>query len=173
MTTHGDGRAFVGALVLYAAFFGAFFSKSLSTDELIAVGDALDFGVAAYLSSPSLWTEGLYSGYPIEADPQSLIFYPVLQIFRLLGLGWNVFMVTPFVVASASSFLLVRRLTGSNLAAAFSGICSASAVPCSATWATSISCMPCRGRRLRSTASSAFERGTCGRVRPSPRWRSR
>ncbi len=122
MTTQKDGRHLAAAFVLYAAFFVAFFGKSLSTDELIAPSDALDFGVAAYLSPPSLWTQGLYSGYPIAADPQSLIFYPVLQLFRYFGLGWNLFMVTPFVVASACCFLLVRRLTGSTIAAAFSGL---------------------------------------------------
>jgi hypothetical protein len=121
MTARRDVRAFIAALLLYAVFYSAVFLKSLLSGEYIAPSDALDFGVASYLSSPSLWTQGLYSGYPIAADPQSLIWYPVLQLFRILGVGWNAFMVAPFVLASATCFLLVRRLTRSNIAATFSG----------------------------------------------------
>lgn len=63
----------------------------------------------------------MYSGYPIAADPQALTWYPVLHLFRLLGLDWNGFLISAYVVASATCFLLVRRLTGSNLAGVFSG----------------------------------------------------
>jgi len=121
--TRNDGRAFALALLLFSLFFSLVFLQGLrSTDYLIAPGDALDLGVADYLAPPSLWTEGLYSGHAIAADPQSLTWYPVLHLFRLLGLGWNVFMVAPYVLASAACFLLVRRLTGSTIAGVFSGI---------------------------------------------------
>ena len=120
--TRNDGRAFTLALVLFSLFFSLVFLQGLrSADYLIAPGDALDLGVADYLAAPSLWTEGLYSGYAIAADPQSLTWYPILHLFRLLGLGWNVFMVAPYVVASAACFLLVRRLTGSTIAGIFGG----------------------------------------------------
>jgi membrane protein YfhO len=120
--TRNDGRAFFLACVLFSLFFGLVFVQGLRSEYLIAPGDALDLGVADYLSAPSFWTEGLYSGYPIAADPQSLTWYPVLQLFRLLGVGWNVFMVAPYVVASAACFLLVRRLSGSTIAGVFSGL---------------------------------------------------
>lgn len=121
--TSKDGRAFALALVVFAAFFAAVFSEGLrSRQYLIAPSDALDLGVADYLSTPSYWTEGLYSGYPIAADPQSLTWYPVLQLFRLLGIGWNVFMIAPYVLASATCFLFVRRLTASNIGGAFGGL---------------------------------------------------
>ena len=121
--TRNDGRAFTLALVVFSLFFGLVFLQGLrSADYLIAPGDALDLGVADYLATPSLWTEGLYSGYPIAADPQSLTWYPVLHLFRLLGLGWNIFMVAPYVVASATCFLLVQRLTSSTVAGFFGGL---------------------------------------------------
>jgi len=120
--TRNDGRAFALALVLFSLFFSLVFLQGLrSADYLIAPGDALDLGVADYLARPSLWTEGLYSGHAVAADPQSLTWYPVLHLFRLLGLGWNAFMVAPYVLASAACFLLVRRLTGSTAAGVFSG----------------------------------------------------
>ena len=103
MPSRRDGRACLVAFAGYAVFFTAFFWQSLTTGELIAPSDALDFGVAGYQAAPSLWTQGLYSGYPIAADPQSLIFYPLLELFRVLGIGWNLFMVAPFIVAATGS----------------------------------------------------------------------
>jgi len=111
----------VGALLSYGIFFTLFFLKSLLTGNFIAPSDSLDFGVAAYLSSPSLWTQGMYSGYPIAADPQSLTWYPVLHLLRGLGLGWNGFLISAYVIASTTAFLFVRRLTTSTAAGVFSG----------------------------------------------------
>ena len=122
MPSRRDGRACLVAFAGYADFFTAFFWQSLTTGELIAPSDALDFGVAGYQAAPSLWTQGLYSGYPIAADPQSLIFYPLLELFRVLGIGWNLFMVAPFIVAATGTFLLVRRVTGSTVAGVFGGL---------------------------------------------------
>jgi hypothetical protein len=117
-----DVRAFAAALLAYAAFYGAFFWKSLASGDYIAPSDSLDFGVAAYLSPFALWTEGMYSGYPIAADPQSLTWYPVLRLFHLVGADWNVFLISAFAIASATCFLFVRRLTGSNVAGILGGI---------------------------------------------------
>ena len=114
---------FLAALLLYGLFYAAFFFQSFLTGYYIyiAPGDSFDTGIAAYLSSPALWTQGMYSGYPIAADPQGLTWYPVLHLFRALGVDWNIFLIAGYVVASATGFLFVRRLSGSNLAGAFSG----------------------------------------------------
>jgi hypothetical protein len=117
-----DIRAFAVATAAYTTFFGAIFWRSLSSDNFIAPSDSLDFGVAAYLSPFALWTEGMYSGYPIAADPQSLTWYPVLRLFRLVGADWNVFLISAFVIASATCFLFVRRLTGSTVAGILGGV---------------------------------------------------
>jgi hypothetical protein len=118
---HRDIRAFALAVLLYGGFYAVFFLRSLLTGNFIAPSDSLDFGVAAFLATPSLWTQGMYSGYPIAADPQSLTWYPVLHLFRFLGLDWNGFLISAYVIASATCFLFVRRLTGSSLAGAFGG----------------------------------------------------
>ena len=116
-----DARAFAAALAGYAAFYGGFFLRSLLSGNLIAPSDSLDFGVAAYLSRPMLWTGAMFSGYPIAADPQSLTWYPLLHLFRLAGLDWNLFLISAYVIASATTCLFVRRLSGSTLAGIFSG----------------------------------------------------
>ena len=116
-----DARAVAVAFPLYVAFYCGFFYQSFLSNNFIAPSDSLDFGVAAYLSEPAIWTQGMYSGYPIAADPQSLTWYPVLHLFRFAGLDWNLFLISAYMIASTGCFLLVRRMTGSNLAGAFSG----------------------------------------------------
>src|SRR3954469_20121012 len=83
-TARREARAFVAAVLLFSAFYFVFFLRDLLSGNYLAPGDSLDFGVADYLSSPALWTEGMWSGYPIAADPQSLTWYPALQLFRAL-----------------------------------------------------------------------------------------
>jgi hypothetical protein len=117
-----DVRAFAAALSAHAALYGAFFWKSLASGDYIAPSDSLDFGVSAYLSPLALWTEAMYSGYPIAADPQSLTWYPVLRLLRLAGADWNIFLISAFAIASATCFLFVRRLTRSNLAGILGGV---------------------------------------------------
>jgi hypothetical protein len=110
------------ALAIFSAFYGAFFLRSLLSGNYIAPSDSLDFGVADYLSRPGLWSRGIWAGYPIAADPQSLVWYPPLQLFRILHLGWNLFLLSAYVVASTTCFLFVRRVNGSTLAAVLSGL---------------------------------------------------
>jgi hypothetical protein len=120
-TARGETGAFLAALLMYGLFYTAFFLQSFLSRNYIAPSDSLDFGVADYLSSPVLWTEGMWSGYPIAADPQSLTWYPVLRLFRALGADWNLFLIAAYVLTSATAFLFVRRLARSTLAGAFSG----------------------------------------------------
>ena len=116
------GPATAAAVLLFAAFYAAVFYQSLTSGLYIAPSDSLDFGLAAFLSPQTLWTDGMYSGYPIAADPQSMTFYPPFQAARWLGAGWNAFMISAFVIASTTAFVLVRSLTGSALAGAFAGV---------------------------------------------------
>ncbi len=120
-TARGEAVAFIGALVLYGVFFAAFFRTSVMTGDYIAPSDSLDFGVADYLAPLEIWTQAMWSGYPIAADPQSLTWYPLLRLFRLFGADWNTFLVSAYVLASAAGFLFVRRLAHSTAAGVFAG----------------------------------------------------
>ena len=121
-TARGEVRAFLLALAMFSLFYATFFLRSLLSGNYIAPSDSLDFGVADYLSRPALWSEGIWSGYPVAADPQSLTWYPPLRVFRALGIDWNIFLISAYVLASTTCFLLVRRITRSPLGAVFSGI---------------------------------------------------
>lgn len=116
-----DAVGFGAALLLYGLFYAAFFLQSYIRPNYLAPSDSFDFGVSAYLSRPELWSNGIWSGYPVAADPQSLTWYPLLHLFRALGIHWNSFLISAYAIASASTFLFVRRLTRSTLAGAFAG----------------------------------------------------
>jgi hypothetical protein len=115
-------RALLLGATAFSLFFGLFFSRSLLRGNYIAPSDSLDFGLAAFLSGQHLWTDGMFSGYPVAADPQALLWYPVFQIVRVAGLGWNLFMILPYIIAGTAMFLLIRRMTGSALAGLFGGL---------------------------------------------------
>ncbi len=110
------------ALGSYIAFYLLFFGRSFSTGRYIAPSDSFDFGLSAFLSRQEIWTEYLFSGYPIGADPQALMWYPVFRMFVSVGYGWNLFLLAPFVIASFTCFLFVRHLGARPPAAFFSGV---------------------------------------------------
>ena len=56
------------ALGSYIAFYLLFFGRSFSTGRYIAPSDSFDFRLSAFLSRQEVWTEYLFSGYPIGAD---------------------------------------------------------------------------------------------------------
>ncbi|MEW5982074.1 MAG: hypothetical protein AB1806_06850 [Acidobacteriota bacterium] len=119
------GLLAAAAAGVYVAFFGAFFHQSFTSGNYVAPSDSLDFGVSAFLSIQSFWTGAMYSGYPIAADPQALMWYPLFRAARAIQpswLGWNLFLLSAYPIAAFTCFLLVRLLTGSFLAALFSGL---------------------------------------------------
>ena len=121
-TIRSDIGGAAAALLMFTLFYGAFFLRSLLSGNYIAPSDSLDFGVADYLSPPALWTDTIWSGYPVAADPQALMWYPLLRLFRALGIHWNIFLLSAYVIASTTCFMLVRRITRSAVAGTFSGI---------------------------------------------------
>src|SRR6476646_10458975 len=112
---------FLLALLCYALFFAIFFLQSFTSGNLLAPSDSFDFGVADYLARPMVWTDGMFSGYPIAAEPQSLTWYPLLQAGRILHVDWYSFLISAYFITGASAFLLVGGVTTSNVAGAFGG----------------------------------------------------
>ena len=118
----GDPAAFGVALVGYSLFFLGFFAQSLRGANEIAPGDVLDFGLSTFLSPTTVWTDAMYSGYPIIADPQSLSWYPIFHLMRALGFSRTLFVIAEYGLPSTTAFLLVRRITASTTAGIFGGI---------------------------------------------------
>ena len=88
----------------------------------IAPGEPLVSVLSTLLSLTTVWTDAMYSDYPIIADPQALSWYPIFHLMRALGFSWTLFEIAGYVLASTTAFLLVRRITASTTAGIFGGI---------------------------------------------------
>ncbi len=113
----------VTAAVGYSLLYTAFFAPVLFAGRVLANGDGFLFGLPAFLAGRELWTDMLFAGYPTAADPQMMAWYPVAAIFALAGLdGFNLFVLSGYVLASTFAFGYARALTGSTLGGAVAGL---------------------------------------------------
>jgi hypothetical protein len=104
-------------LLGFAAFFVVLFSPVLFSKDLLAAGDALFEHLPAFLTQNQLWQPLLGLGYPAFADPQWQMFYPVARVFGLFGIsGWNLYVISPFVIGAAGTYGYLRYLTKSRSA---------------------------------------------------------
>jgi hypothetical protein len=104
----------------FGVLFLAFFSPVLFRGTLLAAGDNLVFFLPAFLRPRTWWTPFIYSGYPIAAEPQLQMYYPLSWLCAQLG-QWNLFVVTAYVVAGAGTYAYVFTLTQSIRAAVVGG----------------------------------------------------
>lgn len=113
----------VTAAVGYSLLYTAFFAPVLLAGRVLANGDGFLFGLPAFLSGHELWTDMLFAGYPTAADPQMMAWYPVAAVLSLGGLdGWNLFVLSGYVLASTFAFGYARALTGSTLGGVVAGL---------------------------------------------------
>lgn len=118
-----SSRTLLAAALAYAAFFTLLFSPVLLGGRLLAPGDGITQNIPSYEASATVWTPLLFSGYPIGADPQALVFYPPARICRLLGLSFNVFVMLAYVIAATATFAYVRAAGTRGTAALAAGLC--------------------------------------------------
>ncbi|MDT7602617.1 MAG: hypothetical protein QOF61_614, partial [Acidobacteriota bacterium] len=105
----------------YALFFAAFFSPVIFGGRLLAPGDDTHY-YAPNFFAPRVWWETLvWMGTPAFADPQAMMWYAPRLICRLLPHGWNIFMLSAYVLAASFTHGYVFRLTRSRLAATVGG----------------------------------------------------
>jgi hypothetical protein len=112
---------------IFTLLFLGLFSQELFSTQLFAIGDNITYYLPALLGDRSLWTNLIFSGYPIFADIQNMTWYP--PAFLLQGLRehhpialWNLFIVLPYSLAGSFTYGYVYTLTRSRLAAMLSGI---------------------------------------------------
>lgn len=87
----------------------------------MASADGINYFLPNFFSMSSLWTNHMFGGYPIAADVQSMTFYPLAILARLLG-RWNLFIVVAYVLLSSFTYGYVYNQTKSKLAGLSSGI---------------------------------------------------
>ncbi|HEV3255270.1 MAG TPA: hypothetical protein VG013_00185, partial [Gemmataceae bacterium] len=118
-------RALTHAGVVVSAFallYGAFFSPVLLSGLLLAPGDASNLSLPHLYASRAPWSPLIYSGFPVMADPQNMMWYPPAVLFSLAPGCWNGFVLAAYVLASSFTYGYIYRLTGSRPAAFVGGI---------------------------------------------------
>lgn len=110
-------------LLFYSLLFLLFFSPALFfSSSLIGPVDGVFYHQPYFYSEKVLWDTLLSSGFPMMADPQVMAFYLPAVLFSFVPDGYNLFIVSAYVLASCFTYGYVYSLTASRLAAFASGI---------------------------------------------------
>lgn len=119
----GKGLSIGLAALVYLLYLSVIFQPLLSDNLLLAYEDGRVQNYPAFASIEQQWTANLLCGFPVLADPQVSTFYPLMQICRHVFWGFNLYQLSPLLLAMLGTFIFLRRLTGSNFGALLAGIC--------------------------------------------------
>lgn len=112
------GAVFGGFLLFYLAFFAIV----LFGDRLLAYGDGIIYYLPAYYAPKGLWTDLIFGGYPLGADPQNMTWYPPAMLFSWIPGSWNFFVLLAYVLAASFTYCYVYALTASPIASVGAGL---------------------------------------------------
>ena len=111
-----------GPLLFFTVLFVLFFSPIIFTGYLLAPNDGGNYSLPNCYSPRTLWTNLLFSGYPVAADPQAQTWYPLAFLFSLFPNSWNVYMISAYVLSACFMFGYVWTVTHSRMAGLVAGI---------------------------------------------------
>jgi len=94
----------------------------LFSEKLLAPGDGITYFLPALYSAKTLWTDLIFAGYPIAAEPQNQTWYPLSFLFNSSPQLWNAYVVIAYVLAASFSYCYMYIVTRSRLAAIATGI---------------------------------------------------
>ena len=105
----------------YSCLFILFFSPIVFLPQLLFYSDGT---LADFYLQAELWTNHFYAGYPVFATPEKQYSYPLRFIFSWLpqAMGFNLFVISAYVMASVFTFGYVYRLTGAVFPAFAAGL---------------------------------------------------
>jgi hypothetical protein len=106
----------------FSLFYTLFFSPVLFSSRLLAPGDGIAYYLPAFYGAKTLWTNLIFGGYPIAADPQNMTWYPPAFLLGLIPHSWNAFIVLAYVLAGSFAYCYVYIVTKSKLAATVTGL---------------------------------------------------
>lgn len=109
-------------ITLFSIFFSAYFSPLLLAGKLLAPGDGYIFHYPAFKLPWKIWEPNILAGYPLFADPQFQLWYPL----RWLVPDFNFFIISAYVTAASLTAGYLYWKTQSALAAAAAGLVYAS-----------------------------------------------
>jgi hypothetical protein len=106
----------------FALFYTIVFAPGLVGERVLAFDDGIRYFLPAYNSPLSLWTDLVFGGYPVAADPQNMTWYPVAALLRWIPGSWNVFFGLGYVLAASFAYCYAYTLTRSRLASVVGGL---------------------------------------------------
>lgn len=109
-------------LFLFVLIYVLFFGVVIFNHKLLGPGDGFIESLANFTADKNAWTQNLYNGYPLQADPQVMAWYPVEVILNFFHLSFNVYEMLAFIFASFFTYLFSFKLTGYTLPSIASGI---------------------------------------------------
>ncbi len=116
----GGRSHYAVALVFFVSLFVIYFSSVIFSEGAFPA----DGYLADFHSPLELWTNYFYSGYPIYAAPDKQYAYPIRLVFTFFPniIGFNLFVVSAYILASMFTYGYVYHLTNSKFSAYGSAI---------------------------------------------------
>lgn len=84
--------------------------------------DNLEFFLPAFLSEPKLWEPLGSLGFPVSADPQFQVFYPLRYLFPATEAGYHVYVFSALVIGAFFAYRYAHFLGGAFLPAVIAGL---------------------------------------------------
>jgi len=112
----------VSPFLFFFGLFVLFFSPVIFSDLLLAPLDGFRYGLPNLYSERTLWTNLLFSGFPIAADPQAQTWYPLAFLFSLFADSWKAYIISAYVLSACFMFGYVWTVTQSRMAGLVAGI---------------------------------------------------
>jgi hypothetical protein len=123
-----NGFPWLYCSLLYGLALAAIFAEKMFHGFIFAAEDGRVQNYPAFASPGFLWTPLLLTGFPVLADPQTSLFYPICFISKHLFQGnqayqgWNLYVLSAYFLSALFAALFAYRLTKSRLAAMIAGI---------------------------------------------------
>ncbi len=110
--------------LIYGIALALIYSEKIVHGFLLAAEDGRVQNYPAFASPGFFWTPLLLTGFPVLADPQTCLFYPICFLSKHLIAGyqgWNLYLLSAYFLSALFAALFAYRLTKSNLAALLAG----------------------------------------------------
>lgn len=110
--------------LIYGLSLALIYSEKIVHGFIFAAEDGRVQNYPAFASAGFFWTPLLLTGFPVLADPQTCLFYPICFISKILipgYQGWNLYLLSAYFLSALFAALFAYRLTKSNLAALLAG----------------------------------------------------
>lgn len=109
-------------VVGYSVFFLIFFAPVVFSGNVLAPGDGISYFLPNFYQRTLLWDTSIWGGFPALGDAPRMFWYPPAFLLGRLRLGFDLFIVSAYVLAASFTYGYTFSLTRSRLAGIVSGL---------------------------------------------------